>query len=188
MKEEAIPVVGAAGDVLQLFVVVSFTHLSRSSTHHTQLTSISCILVFHQLHTSLVAFLHLPCIMNITVASKEPEQVMEAQVSAAEAGPSAESSVTTENVEETVQAQTSAVEPDSSSESFSTKADDESYQEMDTPRTSVSTLDADLPAMLAQVNLNIRPSNDRDGMSVMRIFSIALIEHWTVGSNRLPPV
>ncbi|KAL8643029.1 MAG: hypothetical protein Q9228_000325 [Teloschistes exilis] len=100
--------------------------------------------------------------MNITVASKEPEQVMEAQVSAAEAGPSAESSVTTENVEETVQAQTSAVEPDLSSESFSTKADDESSQEMDTPRTSVSTLDADLPAMLAQVNLNIRPANDRD--------------------------
>ncbi|KAL9586922.1 MAG: hypothetical protein Q9212_000594 [Teloschistes hypoglaucus] len=100
--------------------------------------------------------------MNITVASKEPEQVMEAQVSAAEAGPSAESSVTTENVEETVQAQTFAAGPDSSSESFSTKADDESYQEMDTPRTSVSTLEADLPAMLAQINLNFNPSNHRD--------------------------
>lgn len=124
--------------------------------------------------------------MNITVASKEPEQVMEAQVSAAEAGPSAESSVTTENVEQTVQAQTFAIGPDSSSESFSTKADDESYQQMDTPRTSVSSLEAELPAMFAQVSLSIRPSIDRNGMSASRISSLSLIEHWTTGSNRLP--
>ncbi|KAI4258394.1 MAG: hypothetical protein LQ352_001243 [Teloschistes flavicans] len=90
------------------------------------------------------------------------EGVMEGQVSAAETRPSTESSLTTDNVEENVEAQISAVEPESSSDSSSTEADDDSHQGMtDTPRTSVSTFDAELPAAIAQDSQSINSSNDR---------------------------
>lgn len=98
---------------------------------------------------------------------------MEGQVSAAETRPSTESSLTTDNVEENVEAQISAVEPESSSDSSSTEADDDSHQGMtDTPRTSVSTFDAELPAAIAQDSQSINSSNDRSGMSVICIHFI----------------